>query len=128
MKKTTNKTKTILIVEDELDIIKLLEARLKKNGYEVVSAKSGYEALYKYLRIRPSLILLDIMIPNLDGNEVCREIRREICDEKTPIIMLTAKKEDFDRIKGRVVGATVYMTKPFEIEMLLGKIKELLGI
>lgn len=118
--------KKILIIEDEVNISKVLRKRLEKSDYVVVEASEGYEGLYQYLRQRPDLIILDVMMPGLDGYEVCREIRREIRDERTPIIMLTAKGEDYDRVKGKVIGATQYKTKPYDWEDLLKTIKECL--
>jgi DNA-binding response OmpR family regulator len=118
--------KKILIIEDNMDIQKLLKRGLEANHYSVVEASSGYEGLYKYLRYRPGLIILDVMMPGLDGYEVCREIRREINDLDTPIIMLTAKGEDYDRIKGKVIGATMYKAKPFDWEDLLAIVQKYL--
>ena len=119
--------KKILVIEDDADILRVLKKRLEASQYVVVEASSGYEGLYKYLRQRPNLIILDIMMPGLNGYEVCREIRSEIRDEKTPVIMLTAKAEDYDRIKGRVIGATTYKTKPFDWEDLLKTVNEFLN-
>jgi DNA-binding response OmpR family regulator len=120
------KNKKILIVEDDPDLLAVLKKRLEAGQYDVVEATQGYEALYKYLREKPDLILLDIMIPKLNGYEVCREIRREIKDKATPIIMLTSKGEDYDRIKGKVIGATTYHTKPFDWDELHNTIKQYL--
>ena len=99
---------------------------LESDGFTVICSYSGYEGLYKYVRENPDLIILDIMLPDLDGYEVCREIRRQLNNLKTPIIMLTCKGEDYDRIKGRVVGATKYMLKPYDGENLLNQIRECL--
>ncbi len=118
--------KKILIIDDEPDMATLLKARLEKNGYETIIAKSGYEGLYKYITEKPALILLDLMLPDLDGYEVCREIRRRLQDEQIPIIMLTAKSQDCDRIKGKVVGAQIYITKPFKSEELIAAVKKAL--
>jgi DNA-binding response OmpR family regulator len=118
--------KKILVIEDNIDIQKLLKRGLEANHFSVLQAFSGYEGLYKYLRHRPHLMILDVMMPGLSGYEVCREIRREINDLDTPIIMLTAKSEDYDRIKGKVIGATTYKTKPYDWEELLATIKEYL--
>ena len=116
------KQNKILVVEDDADISGILKKRLEKRRYVVISASDGYEALYKYVKERPGLIILDVMLPNLNGYEVCREIRREMGDNITPIIMMTARRGDYDRIRGRVVGATKYFTKPFEVEKLLTEI------
>jgi len=118
----------ILIVEDDADLSMLLGMRLKKAGYSVISAGDGQEGLSQYKEEKPDLIVLDIMLPKLNGYEVCREIRRKHNDENIPIIMLTAKVDDFDRIKGRVIGANKYMTKPFRGEDLLAEIVKQLEI
>lgn len=121
--KKSEEKKKILVIEDDEDLSKALRIRLEKDGYKVIQASDGYEGLYKYTREKPSLIILDVMMPKLDGYEVCREIRRVCKDVRTPIIMLTAKDEDYDRIKGKVIGATKYMTKPFEWKELLQEIE-----
>jgi len=118
--------KKILIVEDQRKLSHILKLLLESNDFTVVCSYSGYEGLYKYVRERPDIIILDIMLPDLDGYEVCREIRRILDDLKTPIIMLTSKEENYDRIKGRVVGATKYMLKPYDGENLLIQIRECL--
>jgi len=118
--------KKILVVEDETGMAKLLTLELTQNGYDVVCACDGEDGFAKYKMERPDLIILDIMLPKLNGYEVCRKIRREEEDNDTPILMLTAKKEDVDRIVGGVVGAQKYLTKPFDAEHLLSEIKELL--
>jgi len=121
-----DREKKILLVEDDPDVSQVLKRSLEANRFLVVEAKSGYEGLYRYLRHRPDLIILDVMMPGLDGYEVCREIRREMNDLKTPIIMLTAKGEDYDRIKGKVIGATIYKTKPYDWNDLLATIQKCL--
>jgi len=118
--------KKVLVVEDELVMANLLEVELKATGYDVVCAHDGEAGFSKYLIEQPDLIILDIMMPKLNGYEVCRKIRRDQNDLKTPIIMLTAKSEDVDRIVGGVIGAQKYITKPFEAEELLKEIAELL--
>ena len=119
--------KKILIIEDDANILEILKRRFEEDHYVVIEASNGYEGLYKYLREKPNLIILDIMMPGIDGYEVCREIRREIKDVKTPIIMMTAKGEDYDRIKGKVIGTTKYITKPFIWENLLETVNECLN-
>lgn len=116
--------KKILVIEDERKLSMILKLLLEDDGFTTVRSYSGYEGLYKYVKEKPDLIILDIMLPGLDGYEVCREIRREWNDLKTPIIMLTCKGEDYDRIKGRVVGATKYMLKPYDGEDMLTQIRE----
>ena len=122
----TKQNKKILIVEDERKLSNILKLLLESDGFTVISSYSGYEGLFKYIRERPDLIILDIMLPDLNGYEVCREIRRTLNNLKTPIIMLTCKGEDYDRVKGKVVGATKYMLKPYDGENLLNQIQECL--
>lgn len=126
--KKERERKKILVVEDERGMAKLLKLELTQNGYDVVCAYDGESGFSKYMQERPDLIVLDIMLPRLNGYEVCRKIRREQGDASTPILMLTAKKEDVDRIVGGVVGAQKYLTKPFEAEHLLSEIKKLLDL
>lgn len=116
--------KKILVIEDERKLSNILKILLINDGFTVICSYSGYEGLYKYVREKPNLIILDIMLSDLNGYEVCREIRRTLDDLKTPIIMLTAKGEDYDRIKGRVVGATKYMLKPYDGKNLLNQIRK----
>jgi len=122
----TKPKKKILIVEDERKLSRILKLLLENDGFTVICSYSGYEGLYKYVREKPDLIILDIILSDLDGYEVCREIRRILDDLKTPIIMLTSKGEDYDRIKGKVVGATKYMLKPYDGENLLNQVRECL--
>jgi len=119
--------KKILVVEDEMVMANLLELELKQAGYDVVCAHDGEDGFLKYTVEEPDLIILDIMLPKLDGYEVCRKIRREQNDNNTLILMLTAKSSDADRIVGGVIGAQKYITKPFEAEYLLEEIKKLLS-
>ena len=116
--------KKILVIEDERKLSNILKLLLESDGFTAICSYSGYEGLYKYVREKPELIVLDVMLPDLDGYEVCREIRRTLYDLKTPIIMLTGKGEDYDRIRGRVVGATKYMLKPYDGKNLLNQIRE----
>jgi len=118
--------KKILIVEDEPDMSKMLQLEMQHEHYDIVCAYDGEEAYDKYLSEKPDLIILDIMIPKLNGYEVCRRIRRENEDKNTPILMLTAKTEDVDRIVGRVIGAEKYLTKPFDRQNLIKEVKKLL--
>ncbi len=109
----------ILVVEDDENIRKLLKLYLEKEGYETVMAEDGAEGLRAFKREQPGLVLLDIMMPVMDGWEVCKAIR-EIND--TPIIMLTAKGEVYDKITGLEQGADDYITKPFEMQEVLARI------
>lgn len=120
-------SKKILIVDDERDLIETLTFRLEASGYEVVSAYNGREGLDKAREHAPDLILLDIMMPEMDGYKVCKELRQDIKCKDIPVVMVTAKGQDTDRDMGIEAGANGYLTKPFEANQLLDKIKELLN-
>lgn len=118
--------KKILIVDDEEYIVELLRINLKKQGYEPICAYSGTEALEQAQKMRPDLILLDIMMPDMDGLETCRKLREDRMMKKVPIIILSAKSEETDKVIGLGVGADDYMTKPFGIRELMARISALL--
>ncbi len=111
----------ILIVDDEKNIVDILSYNLKKEGYEVEAAYDGREGLEAARTCSPDLILLDVMLPYMDGFEVCREIRKT--DRLTPIIMLTAREEERDKVYGLELGADDYITKPFSVRELLARVK-----
>src|SRR5258708_32412819 len=113
----------ILVIEDEKDIVRLLKYNLEKEGYQVLTAFDGESGLGQARKEKPVLILLDLMLPKMDGMEVCRTIRQ---DSKVPIIMLTAKKEEIDRILGLELGADDYVTKPFSVREESARIKTIL--
>ncbi len=113
----------IVIIEDEKDIVRLLKYNLEKEGYSTLSAHDGEAGLELARKEKPDLILLDLMLPKLDGMQVCRRLRQE---SQVPIIMLTAKKEEIDRIIGLELGADDYVTKPFSVRELLARIKTIL--
>jgi DNA-binding response OmpR family regulator len=113
----------ILIVEDEVTLQETLAYNLKRQGYDVEVAGDGAAALDVARRIQPDLILLDIMLPGMDGFEVCRVIRQEM---STPVLMLTARDDEIDRVVGLEVGADDYLTKPFSMRELLARVKALL--
>ena len=113
--------KKILIIEDEPDLVKGLKLNLSDEGYEVNWAVNGVEGLRKAIDEAPDLIILDIMLPEMDGLEVCRKLRQKNID--TPVIMLTAKGGEIDKVVGLEIGADDYMTKPFSIRELLARIK-----
>ena len=113
----------ILIVEDEKEIVKLLKYNLEANGYSTLVAFDGESALSMFKKSKPRLILLDLMIPKIDGIELCKMIRRE---SRVPIIILTAKKEETDRVLGLELGADDYVTKPFSVRELLARVKSVL--
>lgn len=112
--------KKILIVDDEKMIINLLTHNLTKEGYNVVEAKDGVEAIEKAKSEKPDLILLDIMLPRLDGLTVCKRIKNMM---NVPILMVTAKDEELDKIVGLELGADDYITKPFSVRELLARVK-----
>lgn len=118
--------KKILVVDDEPDVASLLTLMLKSQGYNVISAGDGQEALEKARGENPDLILLDIMLPRLDGYKVARMLKFDENFSHIPIIMLTAKIQERDRQTGLEMGANDYVTKPFDTAALLGKIKDLL--
>ncbi len=118
--------KKILVIDDERGLVKFLQKELEEENYKVVCAYDGEEGFAKYLSEQPDLIILDIRLPKLNGYEVCRKVRRERRDQRTPILMVTAASNDADKIIGSVVGAHKYMTKPFKIEDLLHAIDALL--
>jgi two-component system phosphate regulon response regulator PhoB len=103
----------ILVVEDETDLADLVAWNLRQNGYHVTTASRGAIALAEIRRQRPDLVVLDLMLPDMPGTEVCKRIRREAGTEKLPVIMVTAKGEEVDRVVGFEVGADDYVVKPF---------------
>ncbi len=110
----------ILIVDDEKNIVDIIAFNLKKEGYTVIRAADGEEGLEKVFSENPDLILLDIMMPKLDGYEVCKKIREK---KNTPIIMLTARAEEVDKVLGLELGADDYVTKPFGVRELMARVK-----
>ena len=121
-----NESATVLIVEDEQDIRELLAYNLEKEGYATLQAADGKEGLDMARARKPDLILLDLMLPKLDGLAVCRELERDAATVRIPIIMLTARGEDVDRILGFELGADDYVVKPFNIRELLLRIRAIL--
>ena len=112
--------KTVLIVDDEKPIVDILEYNLKKEGYNTLIANDGMEAVNIALEQKPNIILLDIMLPKMDGLTVCKKVRTAL---NIPIIMLTAKEEEIDKILGLELGADDYVTKPFSVRELIARIK-----
>jgi len=113
----------ILVVDDERSIIDLLEYNLRRNGYQVIVARDGRQALRLAQAEQPNLVILDLMLPGLDGLDVCRVLRRE---SAIPIIMLTARDEEVDRVVGLELGADDYVTKPFSVRELMARVKAVL--
>ncbi|MHB8154489.1 MAG: response regulator [Candidatus Omnitrophota bacterium] len=117
---------TILIVEDEKDIVKMLDYNLKKEGYKTLVAHDGEDALDMANTKLPDLILLDLMLPGVDGLEVCKELKSERKTASIPVIMLTAKTQESDKVIGLELGADDYVTKPFSPRELIARIKAVL--
>jgi len=113
----------ILVVEDDKTLLEMLEYNLDRQGYQVVKTENGRAALTLARTEKPDLIVLDVMLPGLDGFEVCRILRQEL---NTPILMLTARSEEVDKIVGLEMGADDYLTKPFSMRELLARVKALL--
>lgn len=113
----------ILAVDDELNILELIKLYIEREGYPVETASQGKEALTKLVHFNPDLVILDLMLPDMDGLEICRQIRSR---SSIPILMLTARKEDVDKIVGLEMGADDYLTKPFNPRELIARIKAIL--
>lgn len=113
-------SKKILVIDDEKAIADIIKFNLKKEGYDVITANDGEEGITKVFTENPDLILLDIMMPKVDGYEVCKKVREKI---STPIIMLTARAEEVDKVLGLELGADDYVTKPFGIRELIARVK-----
>jgi len=116
----------VLVVEDEADILELVRFNLTRKGYQVTGAATGEEALRAARSQAPQLVLLDLMLPGIDGLEVCRQLRRDPRTAATPIIMLTAKGEEADVVTGLEQGADDYVTKPFSPKVLLARVQAVL--
>jgi len=116
----------VLVVEDEAALVTMLRYNLEKQGFRVEEAADGQEALTLIAETRPDLVLLDWMLPAMSGLEVCRQIRRRPATRDLPVIMVTARTEDQDAVRGLNIGADDYITKPFSIDALLARIRALL--
>ncbi|MBQ7756958.1 MAG: response regulator transcription factor [Oscillospiraceae bacterium] len=110
----------VLVVDDDKNICELLRLYLEKDGYSVILSHDGEEAVVKFNALKPDIVLLDIMLPGLDGWQVCREIRKK---SNVPIIMITAKGETFDKVLGLELGADDYVVKPFDAKEIIARIK-----
>jgi len=113
-------SKKVLIVDDEKNIIEILKFNLKKEGFDTIEAYDGEQAMEMALNEKPDLILLDVMLPKMDGFTVCRKLRQQI---STPILMLTAREEEVDKVLGLELGADDYITKPFSQRELMARVK-----
>jgi DNA-binding response OmpR family regulator len=119
--------KRVLVADDEANIVTALDFLLQKSGYEVRTAANGAEALEEIEQFAPDLVLLDVMMPAINGYEVCQKIRESPVWRNMKVIMLTAKGRDLDVAKGLALGADAYITKPFATRQLLDQVKQLLG-
>ncbi len=117
--------KLILAIDDEKDILKLLQYNLEREGHQVIVAKTGEEGLEAARSKKPDLILLDLMLPGMDGLEVCKILRGNKDTKNIPILMLTAKSSELDQILGLELGATDYITKPFSVKVLSARVKNI---
>lgn len=118
--------KTVLIVDDERDLVDLVSYNLARQGYDVISAGDGNDAVELATKAQPNLILLDLMLPGIDGMEVARQLRAEPRTATIPIIMLTARGEEIDVVVGLTLGADDYVTKPFRMKELLARVQAVL--
>ena len=116
----------ILVIDDDVVITKMIESRLKANGYEPIVSNDAAMGLEIAIKKSPDLIILDVMMPIINGYNMCSLIRAEKRSKSIPIIMLTSRSEDSDKAIGRQVGANAYITKPFNMDDLLQKIKEII--
>ncbi len=116
----------ILVIDDEKDILKLLQYNLEKEGYQVLQAKTGEEGLDAARAKKPDLVLLDLMLPGIDGLEVCKVLRADPGTRHIPVIMLTAKGSEIDQVVGLEIGAVDYIPKPFSVKVLLARLKNAL--
>ncbi|MDD4941381.1 MAG: response regulator transcription factor [Candidatus Omnitrophica bacterium] len=117
----------ILIIEDSLLLCQVLEDALRKEGFDVVIAHDGKGGFVKAGACRPDIILLDLVLPDVPGEQICRDLKKQPDTENTPVIMLTAKDSDADHVVGRVLGADAYIPKPFDLEHLLAQIRRLIA-
>jgi DNA-binding response OmpR family regulator len=122
-----SKNKKILVADDEPDFVELISMRLEVNGFKVVAAKDGQEAIDKTKKENPDLLILDLMMPKLDGFEVCRMLKFDDNFRNLPIIVLSALDQQQDREKAIKAGADEYFIKPFDLSLLLTKIRDLIG-
>jgi len=124
--KVETNAKRILVVDDESDLVVMISTALKHQGYEVITANDGQEGLEKAKTEKPDLIVLDLMLPRINGYKVCGLLKKDTRYAKIPIILLTAKASTEDMELGKKVGADAYITKPYERETLISKIEELI--
>jgi two-component system alkaline phosphatase synthesis response regulator PhoP len=126
MQRTIVTRERILVVEDEEDLVEMMTYNLRRDGYGVVAARNGIEGLRRARQESPDLVLLDLMLPDLDGLEVCRRLRRDPLTARLPVIMVTAKGEESDVVLGLGVGADDYVSKPFSPRELVARVRAVL--
>lgn len=119
------KSVKVLVIDDSKTIRRSAESLLAKEGYDVITAVDGFDALAKIADARPEIIFVDVMMPRLDGYQTCALIKNNVEFKTTPVVMLSSKDGLFDKAKGRIVGSDRYLTKPFSKEDLLGTIRNL---
>lgn len=120
--------KKILVVDDEKDFLRVVNQTLVEAGYKVITALNGKEALEKVRSEAPDMMILDINMPGIDGYQVCKNIRQDPLYKRLPIIMLTVRKDTKDQVKGMELGSDEYMTKPFDPEELLLRVKKIFEV
>jgi two-component system alkaline phosphatase synthesis response regulator PhoP len=125
-RQTVLKTEKIVVIEDEADILEVIAYNLKREGYDVVTSTSGEDGLEKIERTKPNLVVLDLMLPEIDGIELCRKLKSDPVTQSIPVIMVTAKGEESDVVLGLGVGADDYVTKPFSPRELTARVKAVL--
>jgi two-component system alkaline phosphatase synthesis response regulator PhoP len=125
-KPTLLKTEKIVVIEDEDDILEVIAYNLKREGYEVITSTSGEDGLEKIEKSSPQLVVLDLMLPEIDGLELCRKLKSDPLTRNIPVIMVTAKGEESDVVLGLGVGADDYVTKPFSPRELVARVKAVL--
>lgn len=118
--------KTIFVIDDEQDLVEMIRIKLEFEGFEVITACNGREALERIKDFTPDLILLDVMMPQLDGYQVCRKLKADSKYKHIPVIMFTAKAQENDKLWGEECGADAYLTKPYSFDDLLKKINTFL--
>ncbi len=125
-RQTLLKTERIVVIEDETDILEVIAYNLKREGYDVVTSTSGEDGLDKIEKTKPNLVVLDLMLPEVDGIELCRKLKSDPVTQAIPVIMVTAKGEESDVVLGLGVGADDYVTKPFSPRELTARVKAVL--
>ena len=128
MRETRTHQGKILVVDDEVYILHILDFILGAESYEVITATNGDQALHKVRDEKPDLVILDIMMPKLDGYETCRMIKSDPATSQIPVILLTAKGREIDQRLGKEVGANDYITKPFSPTKLIDRVQAILGV